>query len=378
MKKSIAFVKKEPVFCVAMVLAVLSMCVAGVSEKYLTYIDINVLILLFALMAVVAGLREKGVFNYISEKVLTYCHTLRGLGFLMCMVNFFMSMLITNDVALITFVPLSLLILEGQREKDKIVIIVLETIAANLGSMLSPIGNPQNLYLFTYGEYGVGEFILTMLPLTLVALVLLCIVSLFLPRTPLEAPKTNKGKHEENVSKGKRVWGIILYLLLFAVCLLAVFHVLAHWIVLLVVVGVLLVFERRILLKVDYILILTFVAFFIFIGNLGEAEAVRSFLTRLISGREGYVGILASQVFSNVPAAMLLSTFSEDIKALLWGVNIGGLGTLIASMASLISYKYYAAQEKSNIGRFMMVFTVGNVVMLVVLTGFMAFWFAVF
>lgn len=378
MKKSLYFIQKEPVFCVAMLLALISVCFTGITEKYLEYIDIDVLILLFALMAVVAGMRDKGVFTDISNHVLKYCKTLRGMAFLLSLVNFFMAMFITNDVVLITFVPLSLMMLKGVREQDKILVVVLETVSANLGSMLTPIGNPQNLYLFSYAGYGVGEFVLQMLPVTVVSLILICIIVVFMPQSPLQqadmsSPETES---EEKSLKGKsKKLSLILYFILFAVCLLAVFHVLPHWVVLIVVVAALLIFDRKILLRVDYILLFTFVAFFIFIGNLGEIEVVRTALQIFISGREGYVGILASQVFSNVPAAMLLSTFSKDIDSLLWGVNIGGLGTLIASMASLISYKFYAAEHNCKIGRYMFIFTVVNVLLLVLLTVFMSVWF---
>jgi len=378
-KKSLTFIKKEPVFCVAMILALISMCMMGISEKYLEYIDINVLILLFALMAVVAGMREQGIFTVISNAVMKRCKSLRSLALLLSLVNFFMAMLITNDVALITFVPLSLLMLEGQQETDKIWVVVLETIAANLGSMLTPIGNPQNLYLFSYAGYGVGEFIGIMLPVTAVSLVLICAIALCLPKRELTVLKKSieTAKEEKNAPEKCPKWKLFVYPVLFLVCLLAVFHVLSHWIVLLIVLATLLIADRKILLRVDYILLFTFVAFFIFIGNLGEMEAVRNALRALIAGREGYVGILASQVFSNVPAAMLLSAFSDDVAALLWGVNIGGLGTLIASMASLISYKFYAAREGCRIGKYMLVFTLVNVVLLILLTAFMTVWFQV-
>ena len=376
MKKCLAFIKKEPVFCVAIVLALVSMCIMGISKKYLEYIDINVLILLFALMAVVAGMREQGLFGVISDAVMKRCKSLRSLALLLSIVNFFMAMLITNDVALITFVPLSLLMLEGQRETDKIWVVVLETIAANLGSMLTPIGNPQNLYLFSYAGYGVGEFIGIMLPVTVVSLVLVCVIALCMPKRELRILKEKAANEQADAEGVKRLkWKMVVYPVLFVVCLLAVFHVIPHWIVLLIVLAALLIMDRKILLRVDYILLLTFVAFFIFIGNLGEIAAVREALRTIIAGREGYVGILASQIFSNVPAAMLLSTFSEDIAALLWGVNIGGLGTLIASMASLISYKFYAAREGCQIGKYMLIFTLVNVVLLILLTAFMAVWF---
>lgn len=376
MKKCLAFIKKEPVFCVAIVLALVSMCIMGISKKYLEYIDINVLILLFALMAVVAGMREQGLFGVISDAVMKRCKSLRSLALLLSIVNFFMAMLITNDVALITFVPLSLLMLEGQRETDKIWVVVLETIAANLGSMLTPIGNPQNLYLFSYAGYGVDEFIGIMLPVTVVSLVLVCVIALCMPKRELRILKEKAANERADAEGVKRLkWKMVVYPVLFVVCLLAVFHIIPHWVVLLIVLAALLIFDRKILLRVDYILLLTFVAFFIFIGNLGEIAAVREALRTIIAGREGYVGILASQIFSNVPAAMLLSTFSEDIAALLWGVNIGGLGTLIASMASLISYKFYAAREGCQIGKYMLIFTLVNVVLLILLTAFMAFWF---
>lgn len=377
MKKSLYFIKKEPVFCVAMVLAVVSMCIMGISEKYLEYIDSNVLILLFALMAVVAGMREQGIFTVISKLVMKRCRTLRSLALLLCLVNFFMAMFITNDVALITFVPLSLLMLKGQREKDKIWVVVLETVAANLGSMLTPIGNPQNLYLFSYAGYGVGEFVGMMLPVTVVSLVLICLIAFFMPKEKLCIKEEKAAEFKKEEGKGKGRLKLILYPVLFVVCLLAVFHVIPHWSVLLVVLAALLIFDRKILLRVDYILLFTFVAFFIFIGNLGEVSVVRDALQKLIAGREGYVGILASQVFSNVPAAMLLASFSEDIGALLWGVNIGGLGTLIASMASLISYKFYAAGTDCRIGKYILIFTAVNVAFLIVLTAFMAIWFRV-
>lgn len=371
MKKIWNFIKKEPVFCAACLLMLASAFFVVPSKNYFGYIDYKVLALLFCLMAVVAGLKEMGVFDRIASALSRKVSTVRSLTLLMSLVCFFVAMIITNDVALITFVPLTVLMLKGQKEGDVIRAVVIETIAANLGSCLTPIGNPQNLFLYGFGNYEVGQFIWDMLPVVAVSLVAVVGLSLI---TSGEALKVEEQcQEEEDIIQGETgsleetnvklkfpAGKLIMYLLLFAVCLLEVFHVLHYLIVLAVVVVALLIFDRKILLKVDYMLLATFIAFFVFIGNLGQIESVRGLLEELLAGREILVGIAASQVFSNVPAAMLLAEFSTDIKGLLWGVNIGGLGTLIASMASLISYKIYANRKEAKCGKYMGWFSLYN------------------
>lgn len=370
MKHILTFIKKEPVFCAACLLMLASAFFVIPSKEYFGYIDYKVLALLFCLMAVVAGLKEMGLFDRAACALSRKVTTVRSLTLLLSLVCFFVAMLITNDVALITFVPLTVLMLKGQNEGDVIRAVVIETIAANLGSCLTPIGNPQNLFLYGFGEYEVLQFIWDMTPVVSVSLVMVVLLSLF---TSGEKLKVGNGATEnsdvnrsepaaEEVNKQTKlpVGKLVMYILLFVVCLLEVFHVLHYLIVLAVVLFALLIFDRRILLKVDYMLLATFIAFFVFIGNLGQIESVRSMLEELLAGREILVGIAASQVFSNVPAAMLLAEFSTDIKGLLWGVNIGGLGTLIASMASLISYKIYANREEAKCGKYMGLFSLYN------------------
>lgn len=371
MKIMLNFIKKEPVFCAACLLMLASAFFVVPNKEYFGYIDYKVLALLFCLMAVVAGLKEMGLFDRIASALSRKVSTVRSLTLLLSLVCFFVAMIITNDVALITFVPLTVLMLKGQKEEDVIRAVVIETIAANLGSCLTPIGNPQNLFLYGFGGYEVGQFLLDMLPVVAVSLVAVVLLALFTQGKPLQVGGQSAeeidaaqgeliGPEEVNVKPEIPVGKLVMYLVLFAVCLLEVFHVLHYLIVLTVVVIALLIFDRKILLKVDYMLLATFIAFFVFIGNLGQIERVRGLLEELLAGREILVGIGASQVFSNVPAAMLLAEFSTDIKGLLWGVNIGGLGTLIASMASLISYKIYANRKEAECGKYMGWFSLYN------------------
>lgn len=371
MKRVVTFIKKEPVFCAACLLMLASAFFVVPNKGYFGYIDYKVLALLFCLMAVVAGLKEMGLFDRIATALSRKVSTVRSLTLLLSLVCFFVAMVITNDVALITFVPLTVLVLKGQKEGDVIRAVVIETIAANLGSCLTPIGNPQNLFLYGFGGYEVGQFLWDMTPVVAVSLVAVVGLSLATSgeklRVGVQHAEENGGSQGEltgsvevNVKTKLPVAKLLMYLVLFAVCLLEVFHVLHFLIVLAVVLTALLIFDRKILLKVDYMLLATFIAFFVFIGNLGQIESVRRVLEELLAGREILVGIAASQVFSNVPAAMLLAEFSTDIKGLLWGVNIGGLGTLIASMASLISYKIYANREEARCGKYMGWFSLYN------------------
>ncbi len=371
MKKIMNFIKKEPVFCAACLLMLASAFFVTPNKEYFGYIDYKVLALLFCLMAVVAGLKEMGLFDRIASALSRKVTTVRSLTLLLSLVCFFVAMVITNDVALITFVPLTVLMLKGQKEGDVIRAVVIETIAANLGSCLTPIGNPQNLFLYGFGGYEVGAFLWDMTPVVAVSLVAVVLLALFTSGEKLQVGAQTAeeidaaqgeliGPEEVNVAPKLPVGKLVMYIVLFAVCLLEVFHVLHFLIVLAVVFLALIIFDRKILLKVDYMLLATFIAFFVFIGNLGQIESVRGLLEELLAGREILVGIAASQVFSNVPAAMLLAEFSTDIKGLLWGVNIGGLGTLIASMASLISYKIYANRKEAQRGKYMGWFSLYN------------------
>ena len=358
LQKLIRFFQSETVLCIAAVLAVISAFFVKPGPDYLGYIDFRTLVLLFCLMAVVAGLQKGWAFDFLAQKMLTKVHTTRQLVGILVFMCFLLSMFITNDVALLTFVPFSVLILK-RVEKQELMIytVVLQTIAANLGSLLLPVGNPQNLYLYGISKMGFGAFVGCMLPLWLVSGILLAIAVL-----PVKSQKIEPQGADVPVLRN-----VALYLILFALCLTTVAGILPYYYLFVIILVTILIKDGRVLISVDYLLLLTFVCFFVFIGNMKNLPAVTAFMKQIIEGKELVMGVLFSQVISNVPAAILLSGFTDQIKALLWGTNIGGLGTLIASLASLISYKIYSRQEGHENGKYMLVFSGMNVLFLVMI-----------
>ena len=360
------FWKREPVLCIAAVCAAASMALNPPSAAYLNYIDWRVLTLLFCLMAVVAGLQECGVFAVLAQRLLAGERRMRFVTLALVLLPFFVSMLVTNDVALITFVPFAVLVLGliGRMER-LIYVVVLQTIAANLGSMATPVGNPQNLYIYANYELSAGQFFSAMLPLTLVSLVGLTVACLCVKPEGIRVTFAEKA---EIRSPGH----LILMILLFVLCLLSVFRVLPYPALLPVVLAGMLIFERSLFHKVDYGLLATFFCFFLFAGNVGACGPVREVLTRIMEQNTALASGVSSQIISNVPAAVLLSGFTTDWHGLLLGTNIGGLGTPIASLASLISLKAYLKSPGARLGRYLLVFTVANVVALAVLVGSVA------
>lgn len=360
------FVKKETVLVIAAILAVLSAFAVPPDLNYLSYIDWRVLGILLSLMLITAGLQKNGVFDAIGKKLLMYTKNTMQLMAILVFLCFFSSMLITNDVALLTFVPFALLLLKKCGQEHLLIpVIVLQTIAANLGSMLTPVGNPQNLYLYQLSGLGFGEFVLYMLPYAAVAGLLLAAVIIGLGRKkePVTMDETCFEQREIQLNQKK----IGIYLFLFLCSLFVVAHILPYGAVLLLVLVSVAVCDRDVLFQVDYCLLFTFIAFFIFTGNIGCMEKFQETLEAIVTGREILAGILASQCISNVPAAFLLSGFTDNIKGLLLGVNIGGLGTLIASMASLISYKIYAHNYNRTKGIYFLWFTISNLIFLFIL-----------
>ena len=356
MKKILHFIKGEIVLVISFVLAVVSCFIVTPNKGYIEYIDFKTLVLLFSLMAVTSGLGRMGVFRVLAEKMLKRVKSFSVLSLTLSLLCFFSSMLITNDVALITFVPFTLIILNITGKKEKAIILVtLETVATNLGSMATPIGNPQNLFLFSKYEMSMGDFLSAILPYALLSLVLVAAFSLFLGK---EKITFSAEKTELRFDKK-----LIIYGALFVLALLSVFRIFDYRILLVISLAVILIFDRETIKHVDYSLLLTFVFLFVFIGNLGNISAVSEFLRNTVSGREVAVGIISSQVFSNVPAAILLSDFTDNVKALLVGVNLGGLGTLIASMASLISFKL-VQKENIKASKYILVFTLVNIAFL--------------
>ena len=311
--------QKEPVLSIATCLAIISAFFVPPDAEYLGYIDFRTLAILFSLMTVMAGLRGQGVFDRLGHALLSHTRTTLQLTAVLVGLCFFSSMLITNDVSLLTFVPFTFVVLNSLnasvRSKLLLPIVCMQTIAANLGSMLTPLGNPQNLYLYGKSGMDISSFVLLMLPYSIISLVLIAIWAVWLCREDSDIVVTHSAVNS------------------------------------------------------DYSLILTFVALFIFIGNLGRIEAFSGWLQNILAGHEVLVSVLASQVTSNVPAAILLSGFTDNFRALIIGTNLGGLGTLIASMASLISYRQIANEVPAEKGHYFAMFTISNVVFLAILMG---------
>jgi Na+/H+ antiporter NhaD/arsenite permease-like protein len=322
-------------------------------------------------MAVMAGLQIIGLFRYVAEKLLGKVSHIRGLTFILIMLCFFSSMLITNDVALITFVPFTFIVLNmimgEESEKFIVPVVVMQTIAANLGSMLTPIGNPQNLYLYGKTTMNFASFMFFMLPYTAMAFALLAVWCLLFR---YQGEKKIELNIEQNTGVAQYKKQLIVYSVLFALCILTVAHVISYMVTLGIVLFVVFILDKRVLKEVDYALLLTFVGFFIFIGNMGRVPAFNAFIQNIIDGNEVLTSVVSSQFMSNVPAALLLSGFTEQYELLIVGTNLGGLGTLIASMASLISFKYIGKEYGHLKGRYMLYFTITNLLFLIILFAF--------
>ena len=361
MERVRSFFRREPVLCIAAAAALISCFFVPPDGEYPGYIDFRTLALLYALMTVVAGLGKAGLFTSLAHSLCVRAGSTRTIGAMLVMLSFFSAMLITNDVALLTFVPFAVVVLTmAGRGQDLIRVVVLQTVAANLGSMLTPVGNPQNLYLYSYYNMSAGAFFAATAPVWLASLVLLALCCLTLPRAPIR-PQLGQAPGLERKL-------LALYTALFILCLTTVVRLVPWPVMLLGVVAAVGLLDRKTLLRADFMLLATFVAFFVFTGNLARIGAVDALLRRLLDGREFLTGLLTSQVISNVPAALLLSGFTDNAKALLLGVDVGGLGTPIASLASLIGLKLYSRSEGARPGRFLAEFTAVNLALLLILS----------
>lgn len=400
-------VRKDPVLVVAIVLAIISCAAVPPDAAYAEYVDLRTIGMLFSLMTIMAGLSRLGVFRIACRHLLSAVRGPRRLALALTLLAFFSSMLITNDVALVTFVPFALLALRTlDSPRHACFTVVMMTIAANLGSMLTPIGNPQNLYLYSTSHMALTDFLLLMLPYAAAALVLLVGAIAFFGRIPEHAKEkaarsvdagNPASSSEDGSADSPATCGeadnaasaadanetpqlasdaddpapsplrVLPWAALFVLALLSVAHILPYQAIVAVTIVVALAADRRALLHVDYALLFTFIAFFVFVGNVGRIEVVSAALAQLIDGHELAVSVIASQVLSNVPAAILLSGFTSNFAALIVGTNLGGLGTPIASMASLISYKQVALVLPREKGRYFMLFTVWNIAFLAVL-----------
>ncbi len=368
------FFANETVLVVAAVAALVSCAAVPPDALYAGYVDWNTLALLFCLMAVVAGFRELGVLDTAGAWLVARARTQRAIVAALVGLAFFASMLVTNDVALITFVPLALAVLRAAHMEHRLCLVAaLMTVAANLGSMFTPVGNPQNLYLFTASGMGMGQFLQLMGPYTLASGVLLATVvaAAFRPqplaRNGERGLATSSANPPASMPLREHRLRFILYLALFAACLAAVIGIADVRAVLALVLVTVAFTDARLLKRVDFGLLATFVALFVFVGNLSRLPLLHDVLAAAVSTNALLASVAASQVISNVPAAVLLSGFTNQWPALIVGTNLGGLGTLIASMASLITFKAVSVGRPGIRGRYLAVFTLVNVAFLAVL-----------
>ena len=361
LRKVIQFVKKETVLVIAALLAIASMILVPPNAQYFNYIDYSVIGILFCLMLAVAGFMELGMLDSISAKLITKARNVKILRIILINCVFFSSMFFTNDVALIAFVPVTIGIFHFIGRDKLISTVVLETIAANIGSMLTPIGNPQNLYLYSFYHIHILDFWKTVLPVGIVGyLVIMCILFVSKSGSIEVSPKR---QFDFNNKKALLAYFSGIFIL----CVLTVLRVIDYRICVAVVLVSIIILDRKLFKKVDYGLLLTFAAFFIFVGNIEQLPVVKDALSSFLSGRVLGTSIISSQVISNVPAAMMISRFTDDARNVLLGVNIGGIGTLIASLASLISFKLYAKSDGASPVKYLGVFTVYNVAVLILL-----------
>ena len=355
------FVKQNIVLCIAALASAVTCFLVPPDAAYLDYFDWKTLACLFMTLAVVCALRNIKFFTILARKLVQISGNLRGLFLMLITITFIGSMLIANDMALITFLPLGYFALSVTRqEKYMAYLFILQNISANLGGMLTPFGNPQNLYLYSYFNIPTSEFCRIMLPPFLLAITLLTVCCLPIKATRL----TIVDDFSERLHKKKTA----LYLVLFALSLVIVFRVIPYWIGLVLITAVLLIIDRDALKMVDYGLLGTFFFFFIFAGNLSRLDAVNELLSDLMTREPLLVSVASCQGISNVPTAILLSHFTDNYPALLLGVNIGGTGTLIASLASLITFSEYRILYPGHSKQYFWLFTAVNVGFLAVMT----------
>ena len=362
LERFLAFLKKNVVLCVAILAALLTSFIVPPDKTYLSYFDWKTLTCLFCVLAVVCAFKNIDFFFVLAKQIVRLFKNTRACVLALAYVTFIGSMLIANDMALLTFLPLGYFVLSSTGKKKYMAFtFIMQNIAANLGGMLTPFGNPQNLYLYTKFGIPTGEFMQVMLPpfLLSVSLITLCCF-LFVKKEELELA-------DEKVSLPKARTAI--YGVLFALSIVIVFRVIPFWIGLLVIPVALLFLDRKALKDVDYGLLFTFVAFFIFAGNMSRIPLVERLFEKLISKNPLLVSVLSCQVISNVPSAILLSQFTTDYAPLLLGVNIGGVGTLISSLASLITFREYAKHNRGGVKRYILLFSAFNFAFLFLLTG---------
>jgi len=359
-EKVINFIKTEVVLMVAIVLAIITCFFVPIDKEYLNYFDYRTLSCLFCMLAVVAGLKSTNAFELISRKMIGLFHTRRAVIFSLVFGTFFFDMIVANDMSLITFLPLTYIVLHSTKnDKYLAFTFIMQTIAANMGGMITPYGNPQNLYLYSYYSINTAEFFSILLVQSITVAVLLYICCSFIHNEPLKLKRNSK-----IVIMKKE---LAIYAVLFDLVILSIFRVVPYLITLLIVVITMLIVDKKRFKQVDYALIATFCVFFIFSGNISRITAIKEFISNIVVKNTMLAGIISCQFISNVPTAILLSKFTTNYRELLISVNIGSLGILISSLASLITLKEFLKHQPKKFWKYLGMFTFFNTIFLSVL-----------
>ncbi len=359
--KIIKWLKKNAIVIVAFIAAFLSSIAVKPDSKYLDYIDTRTLSTLFCGLAIVTALDRINVFRNLAQRIVSRFNNLRNAVIALVYITFIGSMIIANDMSLITFLPLGYYVLDSSDNKKYMAFtFIMQNIAANLGGMLTPFGNPQNLFMYTYYAIDPLEFMSIMIKPFVVSIVLITLSCLVISKTELVL----NNSFDESLDRKR----FVVYSVLFILFVCSIFRVIPYLYVLAVVIAVIIIVDKNVLLKLDYGLLCTFFFFFIFAGNMSRIESVSELLSTLLEKNTLITGVVSCQFISNVPSAILLSRFTENYQDLLIAVNIGGTGTLIASLASLITYKEYVKREPEKQWYYLKLFSVINFSFLIVLT----------
>ena len=359
--KIIGFISKNTVLIIAATLAIISCLIVKPDSQYLEYFDFKTLTCLFCTLAVICALKNIRFFTITAKKIVALTGNTRALSLALVYITFIGSMFLANDMALLTFLPLGYISLSAtKKEKYMAPVFIFQNISANLGGMLTPFGNPQNLYIYTNFNIPTMEFMGIMIFPFVLSIVLFTVCCLFIPKEELSL----NIEEQEKINTKKAAF----YLVLFAMTIFTVFRVIPYYVCLPIIFIAIAITDRKALAKVDYPLLLTFVCFFLLAGNISRIEIVNTFFSSLLKENTLLTSILSCQVISNVPSAILLSEFTTNYKELLLGVNIGGVGTLISSLASLITFREYTSHVKGKTAQYIGLFSAFNFGFLIVLT----------
>ena len=352
------FIQNNIVCSIAFVLALITCIFVPIDREYIHYIDYKTIASLFMISCIIAAFKDINFFYLLARQIIIKFKTLRMSYLALITITFAGSMLIANDMALITFLPLGYLLLKETGHEDKeAFVFIMQNIAANLGGMLTPFGNPQNLYIYTKYNIGSIAFMKIMIIPFLVAIILL-----YLSGSLIENTELTINEKPVSIDKTRE----IVYVSLFILAVLIVFRLIHPLIGLIIIPTVIFIFDRRAFKSVDYTLLLVFVFFFIFSSNLVRIGQVNSFFKGLLAKDVYFTTLISCQFMSNVPTSILLSKFTNDYIPLLYGVNIGGLGTLIASLASLITFRTYIKLNPKKALQFILLFTFINLIFIVI------------